>query len=63
VRREVFEQTKSYRQGMVQELSYYYLEYQKAEDNHKRAIASVVQQCYADFDTEGIPPFKLAVDK
>lgn len=50
-KREVFEATKSYNQGMVQQLSRYRLQYLSAEDSTaKAAIKSTIQHQYADFD-------------
>ena len=50
-KREVFEATKSYNQGMVQQLSRYRLQYLSTEDNTtKAAIKSTIQHQYADFD-------------
>jgi hypothetical protein len=50
VQREVFENTKSYRQGMVQQLQQLQLEYARTTDaNAKATIRSVVLHRYADF--------------
>ncbi len=60
-RRDVFENTKSYRQGMIQELGNMYLEYNKstATDSQKDAIADVVLHRTADFDLNqnDVPPY------
>ncbi len=55
VRRETFEQSKAYNQGMIQELENLCLEYGKADPEHKAAIASVVRHRYADFDDARVP--------
>lgn len=55
VRREAFEQSNAYNRGMIQELESLYLEYQKADDNHKKAITSVVSHRYADYPEENLP--------
>ena len=55
VRRNTFENTKSYNQGMQQELQSYFLEYQKSDENGKQAIASVISHQYADYPTERLP--------
>ena len=56
VRRETFEQTKSYNQGMIQELSAYQFEYVKADPAHKPALASIILHRSADFPAENMPP-------
>lgn len=56
VRRETFEQTKSYNQGVAQELNKQYTEYQSASDAGKQAIAAVVLHQVADYDVEKLPP-------
>ena len=50
VRREVFEQSKAYNQGMVQELQNMQFEYIKADEAHKAALASVILHRAADFN-------------
>ncbi len=55
VRREVFENTKSYNQGMVQELQNMQFEHVKASDEHKKALASVILQRSADFPEDKMP--------
>lgn len=55
VRRQVFEQTKSYRQGMIQELQDMQFEYIKASPEHKDALASLILHRAADFDEDRLP--------
>lgn len=55
VRREVFEQTKSYRQGMIQELQNMQFDYVKADLEHKEALASLILHRAADFPEEDMP--------
>jgi hypothetical protein len=55
IRREVFENTKSYKQGMVQELQNLQVEYLKADKEHKQAIASIILQRSADFPEDQMP--------
>ena len=55
VRREVFEQTKSYQQGMVQDLRRMQREYVTADEEHKAALASVILHTAADFPEEEMP--------
>ena len=50
VRRETFEQSKAYNQGMVQELQNMQFEYIKADEAHKAALASVILHRAADFN-------------
>ena len=56
VRRETFEQTKSYKQGMVQDLLRMEQEYIKANASHKTALASVILHVSADYPEESMPP-------
>lgn len=55
-RREVFEQSKAYNQGLQQELDSFYLEYAKADPEHKKAIATVALHRVADYDIDLLPP-------
>lgn len=50
VRRDVFEQTKSYNQGMIQELQNMQFEHAKAKPEQKDALASVILHRTADFN-------------
>lgn len=50
VRRETFEQSKAYRQGMEQELQNMQFEYIKADAKHKAALASIILHRAADYD-------------
>lgn len=55
VRREVFEQTKSYNQGMIQELQNMQFEYVKADSVHKVALKSIILHRAADYDMDRLP--------
>lgn len=55
VRREVFEETKSYNQGMVQELQNMQFEYIKAEPSQKAALASIILHRAADYPADRLP--------
>lgn len=55
VRRETFEQSKAYRQGMVQELENMQLQYVQADPEHKVAIGSIVLHRAADFPEADMP--------
>ena len=53
IRREVFENTKSYTHGLVQDLSKYWNEYRKAESqDDKNAIKGIVRVRFAEFDID-----------
>jgi hypothetical protein len=54
-RRQVFEQTKSYNQGMVQELQNMQFQYEQANDEQKVALASIILHRAADFDEDRLP--------
>jgi len=58
VRRDTFEQSKAYRQGMVQELQNMQFEYVKAAPSQRDALASVILHRAADVD-EGVMPADL----
>lgn len=60
VRREVFEETKSYVHGKTQDLAKYFEEYQKAESqDDKEAVANIIKMQFASFDASKIDNFKL----
>lgn len=57
VRREVFEQTKSYNQGKQQELVQMLHEYNMSKnDDDKLAIMATVRQRFADYDENLLSP-------
>lgn len=55
VRRQVFEQTKSYNQGMIQELQNMQFQYEQADEAHKAALASIILHRAADYDEDKLP--------
>jgi len=55
VRREVFEQSKAYNQGMIQELQNMQFEYEKADSAHQTALASIILHRAADYDENKMP--------
>ena len=55
VRRQVFEQSKAYNQGMVQEIQNMQFEYIKAAPEHKAALASIILHRAADYDVNRMP--------
>lgn len=55
-RRKTFENTQSYVQGKIQDLSNYKLQYSQAKDNDsKQAIQSVIRSQFANFDINQCP--------
>lgn len=57
VRRQVFEQSKAYNQGMVQELQNMQFEYLRTTDQKsKDAMASIILHRAADYDQDQLPP-------
>lgn len=50
IRREVFENTKSYLHGVQQDLGKYYNEYQSADDPGKQAIRATIKMRFAELD-------------
>ena len=54
-RREVWEQTKSYNQGMIQELQNMQFEYVKATPSQKASLRSIILHRAADFPEDRMP--------
>jgi len=55
VRREVFEETRSYNQGKMQELAKLKLEYEMADINSQRALKSAIVHKFADYNDDRMP--------
>ncbi len=56
VEREIFYETRSYNEGMIQQLSRFRLQYIQADsDVEKAAIASTVRTMFAEYNTETLP--------
>ena len=55
VHRNTFEQSKSYQQGVIQELQNMQFEYIKADKDHKIALASIIKHRAADIDVNILP--------
>ena len=55
-RRETFEESKAYNQGMIQEISAMQLDYIKANSEQKKVLASVILHRTADYDLNRMPP-------
>lgn len=54
-RREVFEESKAYNQGMVQELQNMQFQYEQADEEHKAALASIILHRAADYPEDKLP--------
>jgi hypothetical protein len=54
-RREVFEETRSYNQGKIQQLAKYRMEYSTADEEGKEIIASTIKHQFADFPIDHLP--------
>jgi hypothetical protein len=54
-RREIFEQSKAYRQGMIQELQNMQFSYEQASPASKEALASIILHRAADVDETILP--------
>lgn len=56
VRRDTFETSKAYRDGVVQEIRAMQFEYLKADEAHKAAMGSVIRHKLAGFPVDALPP-------
>jgi hypothetical protein len=56
VRRETFEESKAYNQGVAQDISNFEQQYAQASDSQKDALASVIIHRYADYDLGKLQP-------
>ena len=59
VKREVFEETKSYNHSKIQDLAKYYEEYSKADIDNRESIRQLIIMNFAEFDTNNIKNQKL----
>jgi hypothetical protein len=55
VRRETFEQSKAYRDGVIQEIRSMQFEYLKADEAHKAAMGAVIRHKLAGFPADALP--------
>lgn len=55
VRRDTFENSKAYRDGMVQELRSMQFEYLRADDARRPGLASVIRHRVAGFPEDALP--------
>ena len=59
VEREVFEETKSYVHGKIQDLAKYHDEYNNATSEDKIVIQKIIKLQFAEFDERKITNFEL----
>lgn len=55
LRRNVFENSQSYNDGMAQQLNSYYLEYQKTDEAGRQTLRSVISHQYANYPANRLP--------
>ena len=55
VRRQTFEQSKSFRDGSIQELQNMQFEYIKADPAHKKALADVIRHRATEIPADALP--------
>lgn len=55
VRRETFEQTKSYKQGTIQELEAMEFQFYQSDSTARGALASIIVRRAADFPADSLP--------
>ncbi len=55
VRRQVFEQTRSYNEAKVQDLAKYRLEYLRADSEDRGALKSTIIMMFANYPKEDLP--------
>ena len=54
-RRKVFEETRSYNQGKVQQLAKYREEWSRSDETGKSVIQGTIKHQFADFKSENLP--------
>lgn len=57
VRRQTYEQTKSYRQGSIQRLNTLCTQLNDADDGHKPMIRDLISHEFAEWDTDDVPGY------
>src|SRR5262245_51066674 len=57
LRRETYEQSKSYRQGSVQRLNELCKQISDADEGHQPALYSIVAHEFAEWDTKDVPEY------
>jgi hypothetical protein len=56
VRRQTFEESRSYNQGEIQELQNMQFAYSQADEPHRAALADIILHRAADYDLTRLPP-------
>jgi len=59
VRRDIFEESKSYVHGKIQDLARYYEQYMRGDQETRKSIAEVIKITFAAFDADKIPDARL----
>ena len=59
--RKIYEQSKSYIHGKIQDLAKYYEEYQNADEEGKQAIHNLIQMNFAELDENKIENRRLRI--
>ena len=59
VKRDIFEESKSYVHGKIQDLARYYEQYVNGDAETKRAVAEVIKVMFAAFDADKIKDARL----
>jgi hypothetical protein len=63
-RRETFEESKAYNQGMAQDVQRMMFEYVQAPEDKKAALSSIILHRVADYDTRKLSPdLQVFLDK
>lgn len=57
VRRETYEQTKSYRQGSTQRLNELCKQVADADDGHKPMLNDIISHEFAEWNTDDVPAY------
>jgi uncharacterized phage-associated protein len=57
VRRQVYEQTKSYRQGSVQRLNTLCSQVSSADSDHKPMLNDIISHEFSEWDTNDVPGY------
>lgn len=61
VERKIFRETRSYDEGMIQQLSRFRLQYVRSKDDEERAaILSTVRTMFAEYDADKLPSVDLS---
>lgn len=55
VETQIYKETEMYNEGKIQELAKAKLEYEQADAMGKKAIASMIQHRFADYEVERLP--------